>query len=429
LTGKQVDRQDRRGVAKLRVDRSLWLDASANHAWPRFPALRGDVEVDVAVVGGGVTGACVAWQFAEAGIRVALVEKARVARGSTAASTALLMQEPDKDFEELAARFGKRKARRIWNLSRAATREFVRALQRLAIRCDLEKCDSVYYTLDADRAAGLQAEYRRRRNAGVIAHGAHGGRWLDAAALRRTTGIRGAGAIRTSENAQVDPCKACIGLLRAAVDRGALVFERSGVRRIDRDAAGVVVRTSGGRVRAREVVIATGYATNEFRPLAGRFRMMRTYVMATERVGAGTARSMAPGNVMLWDTERPYHYARWTRDRRLLLGGADRPHATGGSRRRALVGGEAALRDYFERLYPALEKVRSAYAWEGLFATTSDGLPYIGRHRRYPNHLFALGYGGNGMTFGFLAAKLLLEQYQGRVSADHELFAFSRTRR
>jgi glycine/D-amino acid oxidase-like deaminating enzyme len=409
-------------VAKLRINRPLWLGESRHDRRRGFPRLHGDVSVDVAVVGGGVTGACVAWQFAQAGIAVALLEAEHVALGSTAASTALLMQEPDKDFGELAKRFGARKTRRIWELSRAATRDLVRALKRLAIPCELVTCDSVYYTLDLDRVAALRAEYRRRRRAGIRA------RWLAPAALRRLTGIRGAAGIRTPENAQVDPYKACIGLVRAAVDRGALVFEASRVRRIDRDGNGLVIRTNGGRVRAREVVIATGYATKEFRPLAGRFRMMRTYVVATERVSRRAARSIGLRNVMLWDTARPYHYARWTQDRRLLIGGADRPHGPGGSRRRALGIGEEALREYFERLYPALETIDSAYAWEGLFATTSDGLPYIGRHGRYPKHLFALGYGGNGMTFGFLAAQLLLEQYRGQKSSDGELFAFGRTR-
>lgn len=68
------------------------------------------------------------------------------------------------------------------------------------------------------------------------------------------------------------------------------------------------------------------------------------------------------------------------------------------------------------------------YAWEGLFAMTPDGLPYIGPHARYPRHLFALGYGGNGMTFGFLAARMLLEQWQRIDSPDHALFAFNRHR-
>jgi glycine/D-amino acid oxidase-like deaminating enzyme len=410
-------------VAKLRIEEPFWLAKSKSLRRTRFSALDRDLTVDVAVVGGGVTGAAVAWRFADAGVSVALLEAARVAHGSTAASTALLMQEPDKDFGDLAKRFGTRRARRIWTLSREATREFVHALRRLAIRCDLATRDSVYYTLDGKRAARLWREYLQRRGAGI------GARWLDAHALERATGLAGyrdAAAIRTRGNAQVDPCKACLGLLRAAVARGALVFERSKVRRIDRDGEGVIVRTRRGRVRARTVIVATGYATKEFRPLTGRFRMLRTYVVATDRLSAKAARAIGLRDVMVWDTERPYHYARWTPDRRLMLGGADRPHRPGGNRRRAVRVGGAALREYFGRLYPALDGVRSAYVWEGLFATTSDGLPYIGRHRRYPNHLFALGYGGNGMTFGFLAARLLLEQYQGRESADHELFAFNR---
>ena len=59
---------------------------------------------------------------------------------------------------------------------------------------------------------------------------------------------------------------------------------------------------------------------------------------------------------------------------------------------------------------------------------TADSLPYIGPHRRYPGHWFALGYGGNGMTFGVLAARLLLERWQGVTSRDHALFEFARLR-
>ena len=87
------------------------------------------------------------------------------------------------------------------------------------------------------------------------------------------------------------------------------------------------------------------------------------------------------------------------------------------------------LRAHFETQLPALAGVETSLAWEGLFAMTPDSLPYIGPHRRYPRHWFALGYGGNGMTFGFLAAKLLLERWQGGASRDHALFEFGRTRR
>jgi glycine/D-amino acid oxidase-like deaminating enzyme len=66
------------------------------------------------------------------------------------------------------------------------------------------------------------------------------------------------------------------------------------------------------------------------------------------------------------------------------------------------------------------------FAWEGLFTTTPDGLPYVGPHPDCPKHLFALGYGGNGMTFGFLAARLLLEWYRGKRTDNHRLFGFDR---
>jgi glycine/D-amino acid oxidase-like deaminating enzyme len=111
-----------------------------------------------------------------------------------------------------------------------------------------------------------------------------------------------------------------------------------------------------------------------------------------------------------------------------LLGGADRPLVPARRRTTAFQKGTRDLRQHFEALLPALAGVDVDYAWEGLFAMTPDGLPYIGRHRRYPRHLFALGYGGNGMTFGFLAAQMLLEQWQGIDSPDHQLFAFGRNR-
>jgi glycine/D-amino acid oxidase-like deaminating enzyme len=110
---------------------------------------------------------------------------------------------------------------------------------------------------------------------------------------------------------------------------------------------------------------------------------------------------------MWWDTERPYHYARWTPDHRVLFGGEDRRRKPGRGRRDATRRGTDALAAPLADAYPRLRDIRPEYAWEGLFATTPDGLPYIGAHRRYPKHLFALGYGGNGMTFGFLAARIL----------------------
>lgn len=404
----------------LRRGRTIWLGRTKAAA--RYPVLRGEHETEVAIVGGGMTGAMIAESFTRHGVRVSVVEAARIGHGSTAASTALLLQEPDYDLGALSNRYGQRDARRIWALSQDAARDFIATIERLKIACDLSERDSLYYTLDADRARRLQRELQRRRKAGLS------GSWLGSSALLRASGINGAGAISTRGNAQLNPLQACIGLIDAAERGGAAIFERSTVNRIRHHKDGVRLYSSGGTIDAKQVVIATGYATRYFRPLVGRFRMRRTYVLATKPIGLRARRRLGMGKVMLWDTERPYHYVRWTTDHRLLLGGADHPVKPGARRASQFAAATEALREYFFDLLPVLADVGIDTAWEGLFAMTPDSLPYIGPHRRYPRHLFALGYGGNGMTFAALAARILVEHWHGTTSPDHALFAFNRSR-
>jgi glycine/D-amino acid oxidase-like deaminating enzyme len=271
--------------------------------------------------------------------------------------------------------------------------------------------------------ARLRREFKLRTKSGFDAE------WLGPADLRRLTAISARGAIRTRRNAQFDPYRACVGLMNAAAAAGAQIFERATVRRIDARRNGVRLYTRRGVLEAERVIIATGYATPQFRPLAGRFRMYRTYVLATQPMAKAEREELGLTDVMVWDTERPYHYARWTPDRRLLLGGADRRVRRGQRRQQQFTRASAELRSYFETRLPALATIKTEFAWEGVFAITPDSLPYIGPHSRYPLHWFALGYGGNGMTFGSLAAGLLLDRWQGGQSRDHDLFTFDRLRR
>ena len=112
----------------------------------RAPALRGHHRADLAIVGGGITGCAAAHQLASAGARVVLIEAARIGRGSTAASTALLMQEPDADFGELAGRYGASGAREVWEASRLAVRSLIRTLKGLPGAPQVESRPSIYFT-------------------------------------------------------------------------------------------------------------------------------------------------------------------------------------------------------------------------------------------------------------------------------------------
>jgi glycine/D-amino acid oxidase-like deaminating enzyme len=409
-------------MRKLRVGRSIWLPSAPPQRFSTFPRLRGRHDADVAIVGGGITGATIAAAFASAGVRAAVVEAQLIGRGSTAASTALLLRRPDAGAGALVERYGRRDGAKMWRDSERAAREFVATLRERDIDCDLTVRDSIYYARDAASASLLQRELACRHTLGADDD------WIDRDALERTTGIRGHGAIKTHGDAQCNPYEACIGLMRWAAARGVAVFERTEATRITPHRRGVTIVSSHGTLSASYVVIATGYATAQFKPLVSRFRMKHTYVLATSPMRARERAAVGLGGVLVWDTDRPYHYARWTRDHRLLLGGGDRNVVPEPQRATAFRTATRELKAYFDTVLPALADVSIDCAWEGLFAATPDSFPYIGPHRRYPRHLFALGYGGNGMTCAALAARFLVAHCQGKPSADALLFAFARHR-
>jgi glycine/D-amino acid oxidase-like deaminating enzyme len=404
---------------RLRYGPSYWLGRPDARDVPEYPQHRGDIDVDIAIVGGGFTGCAAAHVLANAGVRVALFERARLGHGSAAASTALLMQEPDRYFQELADRYDTATARTIWRLGRRAVRDMIRTLG--GMDCGLQIVPSLHLATTAGGARALRSDYRARRRAGL------GGRLLDASALARRTGVGGMAAILTAGNAVVNPLRATHALASAAARAGALVFERSDVARIRGGADGALVTTARGSARCRWALIATGFATPAFKPLRRRFTMATTYVIATAPVPSGARVRIGDAHPMFWDAERPYHYFRWTDEGGILFGGEDRtvPRTKRG-RHAALVKAAATLHAKLLELCPRAGDVRVTHAWEGLFATTPDGLPYVGEHPDYPAHLFALGYGGNGMTFGFLAAQILLRRYQRRVRPADGLFGFDR---
>ena len=293
-----------------------------------YPSLRGHHTSDVVIVGGGITGALIAEAFAAEDISVSVLERGSVGCGSTVASAALLLQEPDNGLAQLSRRYGR--AGSASASGGSATRPSAISVRQLAAQSHRLRPRRTGRRVIRDHgrtpSGGCELSTSSRLWAGFE------GEWLTAAALGHLTGVPGRGAIRTRGNAQFDPYRACVGIMHAAASRGGQCIQT-----IRRDADhprrdGVRVHTRDGRVDASRVVIATGYATRHFRPLAGQFRMYHTYVLATPPLSAAERHRVGYGDLMIWDTERPYHYARWTPEHRLLLGGADRPVRRGRTR-------------------------------------------------------------------------------------------------
>jgi glycine/D-amino acid oxidase-like deaminating enzyme len=398
----------------------LWLDRFPKSRRPSHPRFTGQHQTDVVIVGGGLTGCACAWSFAAAGVKTVVIEADRLGVGATAGSTGLIREDFDASFQDTASAHGLRSARTLWQGLRRASLDFAAAIRRLGIKCDLAPQDLLQIVRrDADAVRRLRREYESRRDAGLD----HS--WLTGAALTRQASIDAGGAIRTRGFA-IDPFRACLGLASAAIDRGATIFERTEVRRIRATRKYVDVVAGTGTIRAQAVVVATGAALPDLRALRRHLLPQHSYAVVTEPLPAAVRRELGKREAALRDNASPPHILRWLKDDRVLFAGADQDPVPVRVREKTLVQRRGQLMYELSTLYPAISGAMPEWSWDFAYENTVDGLPFVGLHRNFPRHLFALGHGRHGAGVAWLAARVLLRQYQGEPDKGDDLFGFSR---
>lgn len=391
--------------------------AIKNGLMTAFPPLTDDVRCDVAIVGGGITGALIADEFSQHGHAVVVLEQRDVGWGSSAASTALLQYEIDTHMTALAQRYGEADA----VLAYRACLDAIPQLQAVATELgdvDFATTHSLYYASKRGHAKDLREEFALRRAHGLPVE------FLEAAAVRERFGIAAPCAIVSSVAARVDPYRMACRLLTRLVERGGHVYDRTTMDRMELGEHGVTLHTSRGAcVRADHVVLAAGYAGQRYlkRRVA---RTRSSYAFITDPIDADTLGPFA--STMVWESARPYLYLRSTGDGRLLVGGDDDAIDLPARRDRRVETKARSLNKKAQRLLPDIA-VRPCFAWAGTFAETEDGLPFFGPHAEHgPRVHFAMAYGGNGITYSMLGAELLRALVERRAHPLARLFAFDR---
>ena len=396
-----------------------FLDTFPRSRRPDYSRQRGEIRTTVAVVGGGLTGCACAVAFANAGIKVVLLEADRIGAAATAASVGLLRQDFDASFQEGVSRHGLRTARHVWQSFRRASLDFSAALRRAGVRADLQPQDLIFLAREGADARALQREWSARREAGLETS------WLNARAISGEAGLAAAGAMRTRGEA-FDPYRACLGLAAAAASKGAQLHERSRVKRIRAGRKSVEVVTDTGSVTAEAVLIATGALPDDLRALRRHFPSVLSYAAVTQPLPAAVRRETGKRAAALRDTHVPPHLVRWLKDDRVLVSGADRPSATGRVREKQLVPQVSELMYELTTLYPAISGLQPEWGWDVDYYGSPDDLPVIGPHRNFPRHLFALGAGRHGAAVAWLAARVLLRAFQEEPAKGDDLFGFAR---
>jgi glycine/D-amino acid oxidase-like deaminating enzyme len=397
--------------ADLRGGRSPWF-AGLEHVFR--PPVTGDLRCDALIVGCGITGALMAEQLTRQALDVVIIDRELPGRGSTAASTSMLLWEIDRSLTELTAAYGFERARRAYRASFEAVHGLKSLVQRLGLPCEMRDKDSLYLAT-GDTGKELTQEHALRRRAGLP------GTFLDYKMLLTEFEIARAGGIVSPGSADADPVQLAHGLLQTAVARGARLIEAEAIEFDSASHSVGVTLEHGGMVEASHVVLATGYA-------------MPGIVRATiQKPSSSWAIATAPqpekiwkDAALIWEDSKDYLYARTTASGRIIIGGEDSEKIIEPDARDALIPEKSRrLTEKLTALWPRAER-DIEFRWSGTFDTTSDGLPLIGPVPGAKGVYAAYGYGGNGITFSYLAAQLIGALIGGSHSSLLEDFALDR---
>lgn len=408
-------------MTRTRYGASPWIDETPKKRRPDFPRFRAEAAYPVVIIGGGLAGVFTAYAFSAAGIKVALLEAARLGHGGASRGPGILQGEAAASYRDVETRHGRKAARALFEASRRAVLELAASARRLGVkRIETHDAFRVLSSWAAEEKP-LAREAQLRRDAGLDVT------WLTPAAAAREVGLDvGRAGMRVRDWGQANPYELLIVFAAAAAARGAAIFEQSEVRRVQTRTKHVEVHAESGVIQAGTVIVCTGEPTDLYGSLKRHVRADERYVVVTEQLSAALRRQVMARARVITDTEVPPHLVRFLEDGRLVVAGAgqERPPARG--KDKVLIQRTNQLMYELSRMFPPISGVvMPLYGWDLPVGTTADGVMYAGPHRNFPRHLFAWAT-RHDPAQAFLASRILLRHFLGHAERDDTYFAFTR---
>jgi glycine/D-amino acid oxidase-like deaminating enzyme len=381
------------------TEKSYWL---TTRPYEPGPALEGDIEVDVAIIGGGYTGLTSAYflKQAEPRLRVALLEAEVAGFGASGRNGGFAMTKIGMMHTVTALRFGKARAIEAHEYAERAVRLVRELVQDLEFDCDYEHPGYLWVATSEKLRRRLYKEIEFVHRLGI-----RGINLIDAHELRQRiySPLYVGGAWWEPNCGLVNPAKLAWCWRGAIASRGVDVFERTPVTEVAREGSTSVLRTPKGRVRAGKVVFATNAWSHHFRELESKQVPVWTYIVLTEPLSAAQRAAIGWGHREgVEDFRDLVHYYRLTSDDRIVWGGRDVDLSRG--RNMDKDSNEAIfaqLRSDLVATFPGLAGIRFTHAWGGPVSAPLDLFPALG-YAGGKDHIYVLGCVGHGVSITHL---------------------------
>lgn len=379
-----------------------WYYATAMSRAVR-PALTDSHEVDVCVVGAGITGCSTALHLAQKGYSVAVLEAEFVGYGASGRSGGQAIAGYNVSQSDITRLVGSEDARQLWDLSEEAMRCTRSLVQEHAIACDWT---------DGHILAGEKPRHAREIRT-ILQEWKSLGRvdleyWESYQIRQALDSPRYTCALHDPHGGHLHPLNYTLGLAGAAERAGALFYDKTPVVSWHGNGP-IVISTPQGQLRARFLILCgNAYFQSDKQRISRTIMPVGTYIAATEPLGESRARALIPNNQAVADMRFVLNYFRRSRDHRLLYGGR-----VSYSRLNPLRVAEAMRRSMVD-CFPQLSDVAVEYVWGGDVAITINRLPHFGRLSS--NVFFAHGFSGHGIALTGFAGRLMAEAVDGHAA-------------
>lgn len=371
---------------------------------------------DAVIVGAGMSGALTALSLLDRGLQIAIIDKRRFATGSTSANTGLLQYSNDIMLHELIEQIGPIDAIAFYKHCLEAMEQLKQVADRLPVDAHFICRESIYYASDEDDAERVKQEYHTLTKYDFPCT------YWDRKTLLNNAGIDRPCAIVTYGDAEVNPYVFANGIFDLAESMGAHLFEFTEMLDSNKSGDELIISTSDGEMRTKNIIFTTGYETL---PIGKRIGadINRSYVIVTKPVKEQPAWYK---DALVWETKRPYLYMRTTADGRIIIGGLDENSGEMEITDELIRKRGNELKCKFNEVFPHLD-IQVDYAYCATFGESVDNLPFIGKHPTKKNHFYLLGYGGNGTVYSMLGADILADQLCGIEHPASQIVRLTRT--
>ena len=376
-----------------------WYEDSCGHR-PQYQSLDGDMEADVAIVGGGFCGLSAALHLSQAGTRVVLIDAHRFGDGASGRNGGQMGSGQRGDVSALEKELGFERSKALWDMAEDAKRSLLDTAAQHGFDPDYQEGQlTPMHKRRYEKEARHEADILTRRYA------YHHIEYLNQEQMEAALGSKAYfGGTMDSGTGHIHPMKYVIGLAGAASTSGAELFEDTLATNISRNGR-FQVETANGTITADRVLLALNGYHNDFRPeLASRVLPIQSFIGAT--VPLGKYSTVLPGRQAVDDSRFVVRYFRKSKDGRLLFGGRETYGKSGPSDI------ERAIRRQITEIYPELADIEITHAWGGNVGITMPRLPYI--RELEPGLWSAGGFSGHGVMMSNYTGRLIAESFLGK---------------